>query len=109
MDFGKYLPTDLAVRLGHDVENPFCMALIHVAGTGLNAAACKYCMCSAFVVVLYALWLSGGVCGPVLSLFVRGKCHNPGGARHPLMRMFPSFLTFTVLAVNSAVQPASQK
>ena len=67
MDFGKYLGTALAVRPGHDVKNPFCMALIHVAGTGLNATACKYCMCSVFVVVLYALWLSKGVYGPVLS------------------------------------------
>ena len=56
-----------AFRPGQDVKNTFCMALIQVAGTGLNAAACKYCMCSAFLVVLYALWLSGGVCGPVLS------------------------------------------
>ena len=55
MDFGKYLAMALAVRQGHDVKNPFCMELIQVAGTGMNAAACKYCMCSAFVVVLYAL------------------------------------------------------
>ena len=67
MDLGKCLATALTVRPGQDVKTPFCMALIQVASTGLNVAACKYCMCSAFVVVLYALWLSGGVCGPVLS------------------------------------------
>ena len=71
MDFGKYLATTFAVRPvhgGHDMKNPFFfIALIHVAVTGLNAAACKYCMCLAFVVFLYALLLSGGVCGPVLS------------------------------------------
>ena len=66
MDFGKYFVSALAVRSGHYVKKPFCMALIQVAGSGLNAATCKYCMFSAFVVVLYVLWLSGGVCGPVL-------------------------------------------
>ena len=53
MDLGKCLATALAVRPGQDVKNPFCIALIQVAGAGLNAATCKYCMCLDFVVVVY--------------------------------------------------------
>ena len=40
---------------------------------------------------------------------MRGKCHKPGGSCHSRRRMFPSFLMCTVLEVNSAVHPASQK
>ena len=55
MDLGGCLATALDVRLGQEVKNPFWMALIHVEGNGMNAAAWKYCMCSYLVVVWYAL------------------------------------------------------
>ena len=61
------LSDGLGRQAGPRRENLFCMALIQVAGTGLNTAACKYSMCLAFVVVVYALWHSGGGCGLVLS------------------------------------------
>ena len=61
MGFGRCLATSLVVSPGQEVENPFWVALIHVAGTRLNAEACKYCICSSLVVFWYALlhsWFS---------------------------------------------------
>ena len=108
MDFGGCLATALAVRPSQDVKNPFWMALIHVAGTGLKAAACKYCMCSALVVVWYALFNSKVFFLVSVFALVRGKYHKPGGSGHPRRRMFPYFLMCIVLEVNLAVHPASQ-
>ena len=68
MDLVRCLATALAVRPGHEVKNPFLVALIHIAGTALNAAACKYCMCLDLVVIWYSFFVfriflcSVGVC-----------------------------------------------
>ena len=63
-DFGKYLSTNLDVNPGHDWNNPLSMSSIHVEGTGLNAAACRYCISSGIDDVWCALFLCyscGGV------------------------------------------------
>ena len=43
-DFGKYFRTSLDVNPGHDWNNPLLVSSIHVDGTGLNAASCRYCI-----------------------------------------------------------------
>ena len=43
-EFGKYFGTSLDVNPVHDWKNSFSIASIHVDGTGLNAAACRYCI-----------------------------------------------------------------
>ena len=109
MDLGRCLATALSVRPGQEGKTPYWMALIHVEGTVLNAAAYKYCMCSALVVVWYALLHSRIFFVVLVFLLVRGKFHKPGGSRYPQRRMFPSFLMCTMLEVNLAVHPASKK
>ena len=109
MGFGRCLATSLVVSPGQEVENPFWVALIHVAGTRLNAEACKYCMCSALMVVWYALLHSGIFFLVYVFALVRGNCHKHGRSCHHQRRMFPSFFTCTVLEVNSAVHLVSQK
>ena len=105
---GRCLATAFDVRPGQEVKNLFWMALIHVAGTGLNVAACKYYMCSDLVVVWYALLHSGIFFVVLVFALVRGKRHNPVVSCHPQRRVFPSFLMCDVLEVNPAVHPASK-
>ena len=93
-------------KAGQELENPFWVAFIYVASTGLNALACKYCMCSAFLVVWYAFFHSGIFFVVSVFALVRGKCHKPGGSCHPQRRIFPYVLICAVLEVNLAVHPA---
>ena len=109
MDLGWCLATALDLRPGQESKNPFWMALINVACTRLNAEACKYCMCSALMVVWYALLHSGIFFLVYVFALVRGNCHKHGRSCQHQRRMFPSFFTCTVLEVNSSVHMASQK
>ena len=109
MDLGRCLATALAVRPVQEVKKPFWMDLIHVVGTVLNAAACKYCMCSALVVVWYSLLNSRIFFVASVFALVSDKSHNPGGSRHSWRRMFPSFLMCTTLELNLDVHLASQR
>ena len=81
-EFGKYFGTSLDVNPVHDWKKSFSIDSIHVDGTGLNAAACRYCIRSGSnevyiitVVVLVSHWYGNWVGFTINHLFcllVRG-------------------------------------
>ena len=58
LDFGRYLRTRLDVRPGQVANRPTLIASIHVEGTGLKAALCRYLTSFGSVAYVYVLYTS---------------------------------------------------
>jgi hypothetical protein len=82
-NFSRYCLTLCAVRLGRVVKFPASMALVKVDFTGENADACKYCVASYTLDILYKLLLISSCCFMyscaiiLIHVLFNGTVHNP--------------------------------
>ena len=109
--FEKYFCTSLDINTGHDWNKPLSMAYIHMDGTGMNAAACRYCISYGRNDVWYMLlicYFCGSV-GDALGWSVSRIFHNTlllylG----PWMTILLLYLIVTSCALNTDMNPESQ-